>query len=176
MQINLLPNHSKKSQHTFNPDRLLGVSGLGGWLIIVQFGLLTSLVGLFIQMPEFYASVFDSEYWRALTSKSSELYHPLWGITIVFETLYNTFFIGLLIWSIFMFYRKKSIVPRLLVILYSSQFISTIIDFVLIYQNPIAAQMDDGLLFMQLFRSLVSFAIWVPYFLKSKRVRNTFVR
>lgn len=175
MKINLLStNNSKKRQHTFNPDRLLGISGLGGWLILVQFGLIMSLIALLVQTPSYYFDVIDD--WIVLTSKASELYHPLWGITVVFELLYNTLLIGLLIYTLVMFYRKKSIVPRLMIILYSTHFISCIIDFVLIHLNPIASQMDDGLLIMDVFRAAITFAIWVPYFLKSKRVKNTFVR
>lgn len=169
-------NNESERQHTLNTDQLEDVSGLGGWLILIQIGLIMSLADLLLQMPGYYASVFDSESWHALTSKSSELYHPLWGITIVIETLYNTFLTGFLIWILFMFYRKKSIVPRLMITLYSVSLIFFIIDTVLVYQNPIAAQIDDGGLFKDLFRSAVPFAIWVPYFLKSKRVKNTFVR
>ncbi|WP_084410858.1 DUF2569 family protein [Paenibacillus glacialis] len=67
-------------------------SGLGGWLALVQIGLYYSLIQLFRDtMP-----VFAPETWNVLTSKESELYHPLWGPLLTFELVYNIVFYCLL--------------------------------------------------------------------------------
>lgn len=154
----------------------LGVSGLGGWLILVQIGLYTTVIMLLVQLFVFTLPSFGADIWNSLTLKDSDLYHPLWAPVLLFETAYNICFLGFCIYILFMFYGKKSILPRLMMIFYGASLMVTIVDMVLLYQIPLFREINSGDGFKDLFRATLIAAIWIPYFLKSERVKNTFIR
>lgn len=43
-------------------------------------------------------------------------------------------------------------------------------------QIPMARELADGSSIRDIARSAIACAIWIPYFIKSERVQNTFVR
>lgn len=154
----------------------LGVSGLGGWLILIQIGLYITVIMLLVQLFVYSLPAFGPETWDVLTSKDSELYHPLWGPIFIFETAYNICFLGFCLYIFFMFYGKKSILPRLMIIFYGVSLVVAIVDVLLLFQIPLARELDNGDGFKDIFRATLTSAIWIPYFLKSERVKNTFIR
>jgi hypothetical protein len=166
---------TEKLEHKYEPLPL-GVSGLGGWLILVQIGLFITLLNLNIQIFQHSLPSFAPDIWNVLTSKVSEVYHPLWAPIIVFEAIYNVLFILFTLFVIVSFYQRKSIVPRLMIIFYGTSFIVGIVDTLLVFQIPLAREADDGSYISDTIRSIITCLIWIPYFLKSERVKNTFIR
>ncbi|WP_423805225.1 DUF2569 domain-containing protein [Paenibacillus illinoisensis] len=71
--------------------------------------------------------------------------------------------------------EKKSVLPRLMVIYYSVSLAVGIIDYLLLLQIPLAKELEDGSAIRDIVRSVLTCAIWIPYFMKSERVHNTFV-
>ena len=65
--------------------------------------------------------------------------------------------------------------PRLLIIWVASFVAIQAVDILLMSQIPMAASQLGSGDFRELARAVISAAIWIPYFLKSKRVANTFV-
>lgn len=173
METNVQQTEDQPTSINHQPS---GVSGLGGWLVLVQIGLILTILLALIQLPEFYFTVFDSENWNVFTSRESEYYHPLWGPTFIIETVFSTFLLGFTVFTLYMFYRKKFILPRLMIILYSANLFFWVVDLILLYQIPLAREVEDGSSIRELFQSIISCAIWIPYFLNSKRVKNTFVK
>ncbi|WP_127594457.1 DUF2569 family protein [Paenibacillus lautus] len=51
----------------------------------------------------------------------------------------------------------------------------SIVDYAAVSQIEIMAQGDTGKFISELIRSLLYASIWIPCFIRSKRVRNTFV-
>ncbi|WP_214629033.1 DUF2569 domain-containing protein [Paenibacillus agaridevorans] len=80
------------------------------------------------------------------------------------------------LYAIVSFYQKKAIVPRLMIIFYGISFLIGAIDTLLVYQIPAAKELDSGDSVMDIVRSFITCLIWIPYFLKSERVKNTFIR
>jgi len=156
--------------------RPLGVSGLGGWLILIQIGLWFTLVMLLAQISQSVLPILNTETWEILTSKDSGYYHPLWGPMIIFEAIYNILFLLFTVYVIVAFYRKKAILPRLMIIFYSLSLTVGIVDSLLLSQIPMARELADGSSIRDIARSAIACAIWIPYFIKSERVQNTFVR
>lgn len=156
--------------------RPLGVSGLGGWLILIQIGLWFTLVMLLAQISQSVLPILNTETWEILTSKDSGYYHPLWGPMIIFEAIYNILFLLFTVYVIVAFYRKKAMLPRLMIIFYSLSLVVGMVDYLLLYQIPIARELEDGSSVRDIARSAIACAIWIPYFIKSERVKNTFVR
>jgi len=66
------------------------------------------------------------------------------------------------------------IVPRLVIIFLLANLAFVIVDYFLAMRIPLVASMPDESTPTQIARPAVSCAIWIPYFLRSKRVRNTF--
>lgn len=156
--------------------RPIGVSGLGGWLILTQIGLFLSLILLAAHLNETRLLVLNTETWTLLTSVESDFYHPLWGPVIIYECVYNLFFLVFSVYTIIAFYKKRAILPRLMIILYIVSLAAGIVDYLLLYQIPMAREVEDGSSVRGIASSALACAIWIPYFMKSKRVRNTFVR
>lgn len=154
----------------------LGISGLGGWLVLVQIGLYSTIVMLLVQLFQYSLPAFGQETWELLTSKDSEFYHVMWGPIMVFEMVYNVLFLLFCGYILIQFYQRRSILPRLMIIFYSASLIVGIVDSALLYQIPLARENEDGSTLRDTIRSIITCAIWIPYFIKSERVQNTFVR
>nr|WP_301291513.1 DUF2569 domain-containing protein [Paenibacillus xylanexedens] len=149
---------------------------MGGWLILIQIGLFVTVILLAVQLFQQIIPTFTTETWEMLTSKQSDYYHPLWGPVLIFEMVYNTLFLLFSVYTIFVFYSKKAILPRLMIIFYGLSLIVGIIDYLLLLQIPLAKELEDGSSIREIAKSVITCAIWIPYFIKSERVHNTFVR
>lgn len=162
-----------EKNHVYKP---LGISGLGGWLVLVQIGLYGTIITQLLQLFQGSFTAFDAEFWNTFTSSDSELYHPLWGFIIVFETVFSVGFVLFSAYILINFYGKKAIVPTLIIILYCADPIFKIIDYVLLYQIPSAREVGEinSNSIRNIIRSVLTSAIWCAYFMKSERVHNTF--
>ena len=72
--------------------RPLGVSGLGGWLILIQMGLFLTIVLLAVQLIQQIVPIFTTETWELLTSKQSDYYHALWGPVLILNWYITCYF------------------------------------------------------------------------------------
>jgi hypothetical protein len=155
---------------TIEPPR-----GIGGWLILPLLGLiLTPLLVLFTMVKDLLP-VFSSDIWPVLTTPGSAAYHPLWAVAIIFEVAANIATICFAIVLLVMFRAKRRQVPKLMVVWYAALLGVQVVDAILIAQIPAARDAIDAGDYRDLFRALVFCAVWIPYFLISKRVKNTFV-
>lgn len=155
-----------------------GISGLGGWLVFIQIGLYTTIIGVVVVLFNYSYPALSTETWELLTSKSSEYYNAMWAPLIIFETLYS---IGLLIFTLVIltfFYRRKRVLPRLMIIFYSINVFISLINFVLNTQIATIPELESerGSQIRDIVQAIITCAIWIPYFLKSERVKNTFIR
>lgn len=153
----------------------VGMTGLGGWLILVQITLYFSFISLLIGVPALFL-MFDGEVWEAVTSPDSIHYNVLWGVMIVFQLSYYVLLLLFTGYILVQFYRKKAMLPRLMIIFYAAPVVFGAIDLLIMYQIPLAVELDEGDSLKGTVRSLITCAIWIPYFIKSERVRYTFVK
>jgi len=165
-----------ETQNEKKENLQLGVSGLGGWLILIQIGLYVTILMTLNQIIRYDLDIFTSEVWEMLTSEGSELYDPLWKPTILFESIYHVASVVFSIYILIQFYRKKSIVPRLIIILYSASVVIGIIDYILLQQIAVAQEFEDEGSLRDVVRSVITSVVWISYLLKSERVKNTFIR
>jgi transglutaminase-like putative cysteine protease len=95
------------------------------------------------------------------------------GVLAFAEQLYNVTLLVFSVFMIIMFFKRRSSVPRLMIIYY-------VVPVIFLLADGVAAGMlapeydmfqDSAAIFVQ----IVGAAIWIPYFIRSQRVKRTFV-
>jgi len=153
-----------------------GYSKIGGWLILFAVGLvLYPVQTLFLLVTELFPAVF-SDNWAALTSPANPGYHSLWAPLVIFELVGSSVFFIYSIFTIVNFFQRRRRVPGLVFFFLAANiiFVSTdylTINFFLIRGNSM--NVDATINFV---RTVVAGAIWIPYFMFSRRVKQTFTR
>jgi hypothetical protein len=125
---------------------LPGTHGLGGWLILPAISLVISPLLCVYNIFICIQALTGSEYQNSLPPG----YSPT--VLIACET---TFFAGLICLN-FLFYLKKRILPKCIIVFYIANL------FVSFYTGQITL-------------AFWAAVIWIPYFLMSRRVKATFV-
>ena len=149
-------------------------NSIGGWLIIVAIGLVISPVLIFSTLMEIIP-VFSDETWSVITTPGTEYYHPLLAPYLIYGVIGNIIYIVFLILVAILFFQRRRIVPKLIIIYLISYLIFIAGDHFGGGLIPIISSQDDSASVVELIGSIMRCLIWVPYFKLSKRVRRTFV-
>ncbi|MGG4395246.1 DUF2569 domain-containing protein [Paenibacillus thiaminolyticus] len=158
------------------PLQPLGPSyqGLSGWLIVIQIALWWSFISMLISMFSEIIPFYQSDTWSLLTTPESD--NPMLPVLIICETVANLLISMLLIMVLILFYRKKKLLPKMLIVLYICSILWTFVNTYLVSLTP--GGLDDYSR-MKIFSLLVLRPIfkitWIIYFIRSKRVKATFV-
>ena len=144
--------------------------GIGGWLIIP----LLYLISAPIEVSDFLyrlLPVFSEPYWSQITTPGSQAYHPYLGTILIIDVLSASVIGVLSVVTLWFFFRKSRLVPKLMIYLlifsfmfYCAQF--SIADLIRVHLQSV----------WELVWSAISTLVWGSYFLVSKRVKQTFVR
>ncbi len=134
--------------------------GIGGWLILPLLGLVVKSFRTFKYLYEYCPSAFE----------------PNNGSLIIFETLGNAFFFFFAIVLIVLFFKHSRRVPILMVVFFLSGLLFLVADHVMAQSIPAIAAENDPDLLKKIDKTVIACAIWIPYFLWSKRVKATFTR
>lgn len=150
--------------------------GLGGWLILPAIGLCITPVRMLMVLAADFLPIFREGYWEILTTPGSAAYHYLYAPLIIYEIAANLAFALFAVVLLFLFFRKSHRFPPLCIAYYAANVLFVVSDWVLGGCIPdLAAQPDPGAM-QELVRSVVGAGIWIPYMLRSQRVKNTFVK
>ncbi len=140
------------------------LAGIGGWLIFTGIGLaLAPLLNVFALLTD--GRLLFNPGAREYLSMHSGLY-----LLIFFEIISNQvfFFYGAV--SNVLFYSKKRMFPVAMIVFLAANVLVVSIDHIGVAQLALPAKPT------QLIRALVAAAIWIPYFMRSRRVAFTFTR
>jgi len=118
--------------------------GLGGWLVLPQIGLYLSILSNLVSLLRDPVNFFSGG----------------WSVLMI------AFIVVILV----QLYKKKTILPTLIIILYS---LGAIIQLVSIFLARMGG--FEFNVAYELMRIAVPCLIWIPYFVRSKRVKATFV-
>ena len=151
-----------------------GNTGIGSWLVLVAIGLAFSSIAT-INTIFFNPGFFDQKTWSVyLTGSTRNL--GMFSI-ICFEFVYNILKIIFLILIQFLFYNRRNTLPKLIIILYAVSVFAELIDSVVAWNLApdlfTSEQKSKGA--SEIFTSILYASVWITYFLKSKRVRTTFI-
>ncbi|WP_161889622.1 DUF3857 domain-containing protein [Pontibacter russatus] len=145
---------------------------IGGWLVLPLIGLFFTPVRVlnFLVSNEY----FNQKVWDELLNASSNVYSPaLVGVSMA-ELAVNVAFMVYSVLLIFLFIRRRSSVPKLMVIFYTANACFVLSDYMLVRAlNLPTASATEGI--STIVGALVGAAIWIPYFNLSERVKATFV-
>ncbi|MHB8876749.1 MAG: DUF2569 domain-containing protein [Myxococcaceae bacterium] len=144
-----------------------GPKSIGGWLILVGIGLVITPIQLLVGIGQDVSALSEANLLEGA--------RPI----IVVELLATAGMLGATLWAAAAFFQRKRGAPRWMIILYALAVASTILEMGLAeaIAGMSGAQPGAGLgsSGFELVGPIVRAAIWIPYFLASKRVRETFV-
>ncbi|MFS4454700.1 DUF2569 family protein [Maribacter sp. 2304DJ31-5] len=162
LAIKLYKKHNPKPENVNKPK------SIGGWLILPAIGLVLTPFNLIFQL--FSSDYFHKDIWygfQAAGYKNSEMLN----IYIGFELFANISFLVFTILLIILFFKKRTNSPILMVYFYGTNLGLILIGSFIINQFGI----DDSTLVKDLFGGIIGAVIWIPYFMNSTRVKDTFV-
>ena len=151
------------------------LQGIRGWLVLPLLGLILSPFRIALSLYKDIWPLFSQGHWQILTSPTSDAYHPLWAPLIISELVGNVAIIIVGLIALWFFLRKSRLAPRWVISWLALILLLVVADYALANQIPAVAAQKDPETIKELARSVIGAAIWIPYFIVSKRVKATFV-
>ena len=139
---------------------------IGGWLFLPLIGLILSVFRLSWLL--YSSGYFSASIYHAYDSFSHAFQFKLLLWT---ELVVNTFILCYSIFCTVLFFRKRDILPKCMMILYIGSVIVVAGDNFAAHAIYSSTKIDQN----DIFRSVISAVIWIPYFYRSQRVKDTFI-
>ena len=149
-------------------------SGIGGWLILVAIGLFLTPIRIGAEIVQGVRSL-QPVAWRVVTTPGSPAYHPLFGPLIVGELVANVVLLAWALVLLYLFFTKRRAFPRAMIAFLIVRVAIQMGDIFVATSIPVAAASIGPRVYGSLAGNLLVVSVWVPYFLKSRRVAATFV-
>jgi hypothetical protein len=151
-------------------------NNIGGWLIVIASGLAISLVTNLYYLITFCLQIFTDGTWETITTPGNDAYHPLLGGFIYFNIAGGFIFLALTAITLMHLILRSRHTKKIAIayFLLSSVFITLIYFIPSIISLPTGQNDPD--LRRELVGSLIRSAIFIPYFLLSRRVKLTLVK
>ncbi len=142
---------------------------IGGWLVFPVIGLIIS--PFIIGWQIYNIGFFNLNLWETIFS--STVYDSM-SVAILTgaEVFFNLLFILINIFLVILLVKKRNIFPRIFIGYQTLFLIVIILD---VYFSNLLIGMTTAEESKLIIRAVVGAAIWIPYFLKSERVKKTFV-
>jgi transglutaminase-like putative cysteine protease len=153
-----------------SPARL---NGIGGWLIFLAIVQILKpflfVRPLFTLLP----TMMKTDSWRSLTDPIESAYNPWWAPVLLYELFFNLACLAFCVMLVALFFTKRLAWPRSFIVFVILSLAGVILDICLAHQIPAARESLDAILWDVLPGAIFA-AIWIPYAVRSKRVRATF--
>ncbi|MNY22060.1 hypothetical protein D3C86_1556470 [compost metagenome] len=150
----------------YHVDEYEDILPIGGWLILVAIGLCISPLLIFATLTT--GGFFSEALWANLFNLK-----PVVSVMVILEYAINIGFIVFSVLLIIMFFKRRNTVPKLMVIFYSVYAVWFTSDMLLaswVNNTPVSYQVGK-----EIFLVILRVAIFIPYFILSSRVKQTFV-
>jgi len=151
-------------------------SGLGGWLIIVGFAIFMTPLIVATNMQKVWP-LYTAANWRELTGQSSGRFNQGLEIYLIYLIVLNAALVAASVLLAFMFFQRKRLFPRVYIGFLIFTAVTGIINTLL---NSLggthAGEEARTMAVRSIVQACAQLGIWIPYMLKSGRVKNTFVR
>lgn len=147
-----------------------GQTGLGGWLVLPMIALCVSPLRYVVATGSGLQMIFGIEDPSNLSG--------LWYLAILIEFMAQGFFLSVLIGLAVLFFARRWILPKAYVVMLLMMTAYSLLDLGLCVAldrqypgDPLVPEASGVAV-----QSVIAAMIWIPYFMKSRRVRNTFTR
>ena len=150
-------------------------AGIGGWLILVGVGLTFALIRAIYFIFTTYPPFFTNGILKALITPESGVYNMPLAIFVMGELVVNA---GLMIASsylLYLFMKRKANFPAWFIGVMAVNLVFMVLDPSIIKLIRPEYQVFDEAVLMSIARNSAVCLIWIPYMLRSKRVRATFI-
>jgi tetratricopeptide (TPR) repeat protein len=164
-------------------QRLAGPSGLGGYLILPIIGLFATIFWNARYLIQTLIPLYRSSDWATLTASGTPGYHWLWQPLVLFETFGAVVMAVAPIALLIMIFRKRRAARRYVIAFYAFCCVVGAVDagaclLVMVdWLRSLGLTETANAVSSDALRTLVSVfvlaAIWIPYFVRSRRVKNT---
>lgn len=151
-----------------------GEQGIGGWLVLAAISILVAPLVALAAFAQIWPAL-QWETWVALTTPGSISYSLLSAAHVLFAVFANTGLVILGVLLIVLFFRKRSSLPRVIVGVYAFAIAAALLDIALMLAAPGELDASQDKVLMTELRQSVVLALWIAYFLRSRRVALTFV-
>lgn len=182
------PGSTPATMASKGPD---GPAGLGGWLILPLLGLIVSPFRIVLELAkgvmqgagedfkiQDLAGLFLLDRFDLMRIAASDPWSTLLMISGIALSIGALGLAGFEVVCLTLMLRRSRWFPSSIIFLYAIALAYVAIEW--IWANTIAKElMDEGDqedIVKDLIRSAVVASVWIPYFRRSKRVKNTFVR
>jgi hypothetical protein len=149
---------------------------IGGVLILVAIGLIIS----FLQNLGFLGQClapFRGGAWERLTTPGFRAYDPYWRPAILSGIITESVIVAVSLILLVLFFRKHRFFPTLIVVAIPVTFVLVLVNYYFEGLVPaIAASAAYAEQRQMLLIKFVAMHVWIPYFVVSERVKQTFVR
>jgi len=148
-----------------------GLNGLGGWLIFIIFGFIASIIQNFMSMKSII-ELYKTGIIKSLLDSQHEYYNVKLFYLVNFELVGVSFAIIATVAALVMYFKKKSLFPKFAIgiILYSLIYSFLDLSFCYLIDLGVSSNIIE-----QFVGAIFGGCIKITYFLKSVRVKNTFV-
>jgi uncharacterized membrane protein YhdT len=152
------------------------LNGLGGWLILVGFGILASPLRILAFVFPTYSKILSDGSWEKLTTPGEPAYHALWGPIMGMEIAVNCLFMAAWLYIAYLFFSKKRAFPTWYVCMHLITLAFILLDAIAIKLVLPDEPIFDADTAKELARSVVQSVVWIPYMWMSERVKATFIK
>ncbi|MEO7975162.1 MAG: DUF2569 domain-containing protein [Thermoanaerobaculia bacterium] len=158
-----------------------GPVGIGGWLLLVLFGLAMFIVRSGWSIATELLPLFTPEQWRSMNSPENPLSTSSWSKYLLLSTASSIALVVFAILVVVLFLRRSRRLPLFITLFYVFAAVQAGYDALSLRQlavelpdtfEPSALRSAD----LTALRAVLVTVVWGGYFRVSARVRNTFVR
>lgn len=152
------------------------LQGLGGWLVLVGFGLCAGPVRRVVSVAETWNGFFSLSSWQVVAVPSGASYHPLYAPLLVFEVLSNVVLLVINVLVLCLFFAKRKVFPKAYIAFLISNVVCVLLDEIVSSYIPSTHAGSEAVISTAVYRGLFGAMIWWGYMVRSRRVKATFVR
>ena len=149
--------------------------GLGGWLILVGIGVVFSPIRIALEAWVEIVPFLEEGYWDVYTNPDSEYFNQKLTIIFIGEITSNLCMFVASFYIVYLFFSKHYRFPFYFIIIITVAWILVLIDGLIVSYALPELEVWGKETLGRLVRQLITALILVPYMLKSKRVKATFV-
>jgi hypothetical protein len=170
--------HMNARPRTMPPVLTVGrqLQGLGGWLILVGFGLCLAPFLRIVTIGQNWEGYFSNQVWQIVAMPQGQSYHPFYAPLLIFELLGNIFLFGLNLLVLCLFFTKRRAFPNLYITFILCYAAFLILDDLGCALIPSVKSTASGKDHTETIRAMFYAVIWCLYMVKSRRVKSTFTK